>query len=49
MKKWLLFLTTITLILSLGTAATAKNASNDLTQKQALQLACQRENISGTR
>ncbi|MEC2214328.1 IseA DL-endopeptidase inhibitor family protein [Bacillus velezensis] len=39
MKKWLLFLTTITLILSLGTAAAAKNAPNDLTQKQALQLA----------
>ncbi|AHZ15846.1 IseA DL-endopeptidase inhibitor family protein [Bacillus velezensis] len=39
MKKWLLFLTTITLILSLGTAATAKTSPNDLTQKQALQLA----------
>ncbi|MBY8914916.1 IseA DL-endopeptidase inhibitor family protein [Bacillus sp. YC2] len=39
MKKLLLFLTTITLILSLGTVATAKNTSNDLTQKQALQLA----------
>ncbi|WP_371175924.1 IseA DL-endopeptidase inhibitor family protein [Bacillus atrophaeus] len=41
MKKLILFLITASLFLSVGTASAAKNTSNDLTQKQALQLALQ--------